>query len=320
MFYLILGVLFSLLTGLSKAVMDTLSLNELFDNSILKRWKSDFFDSKERTWGNKWRRGLRQNGERFPLSSTALVWLTDGWHAAQFATSFFGTIAVVLGALFFAKHSSVFYTLIWTAAGFWTLRGLAFETALFLFDDTVQTRALSSKGGAKPNHTLGWFWWIGALLFLTSTVLLGGASFSVASFITVTAIVSAVLGIFSFSGNLRRWANWNSFAFVSAAGAAGFILAIMFDGLRPGDLESDWGDRFTWISIALAFIPGIWAFLISRNWTPYRSEKHFIPTQKAKGAGLINGIWWLLAVAFVTSAILSILHNIGAGPSWWPLL
>ncbi len=32
------------------------------------------------SWHNKWKNGDRTQGEAFPLSSTALVGLTDGWH------------------------------------------------------------------------------------------------------------------------------------------------------------------------------------------------------------------------------------------------
>lgn len=33
---------------------------------------------------NKWKYGIRAEGERFFLSSTALVFITDGWHFFQF--------------------------------------------------------------------------------------------------------------------------------------------------------------------------------------------------------------------------------------------
>ena len=33
---------------------------------------------------NKWKLGRKENGEAFPLSSTVLVFLTDGWHLFQF--------------------------------------------------------------------------------------------------------------------------------------------------------------------------------------------------------------------------------------------
>lgn len=130
MFYLILFILLSLLTGTAKAIKDTLSLQVLFENSALTRWRSSWFDSKETTWGRKWRAGKRENGEAFPLSSTVLVFLTDAWHMAQFAVSFLGTLSVGFGVLHFAGHESVFSTLFWTAAGFWTIRGICFEVIL----------------------------------------------------------------------------------------------------------------------------------------------------------------------------------------------
>lgn len=36
------------------------------------------------SWRNKWAGGDPAQGEAFPLSSGALVWLTDGWHLMQF--------------------------------------------------------------------------------------------------------------------------------------------------------------------------------------------------------------------------------------------
>lgn len=35
------------------------------------------------SWPNKWKNGDRKQGDRFPLSSTALVWTTDAWHLAK---------------------------------------------------------------------------------------------------------------------------------------------------------------------------------------------------------------------------------------------
>lgn len=36
------------------------------------------------SWRNKWKNGDPRQGERFPLSSTALVATTDGWHMLDF--------------------------------------------------------------------------------------------------------------------------------------------------------------------------------------------------------------------------------------------
>jgi hypothetical protein len=42
---------------------------------------NDEFWNPDISWRNKWEGGLKSNGEKFPLSSTALVWTTDAYHA-----------------------------------------------------------------------------------------------------------------------------------------------------------------------------------------------------------------------------------------------
>lgn len=81
-----------ILAAFAKAVMDTSA-----EGSIA--WKPIDFWKKEWSWQRKWKVILDtstplnvfdiahdENGrpiERFPLSSTVLVFLTDGWHLAQ---------------------------------------------------------------------------------------------------------------------------------------------------------------------------------------------------------------------------------------------
>ena len=43
-----------------------------------KYWNPDI------SYKNKWKNGDSRQGERFPLSSTALVWTTDGYHLMRF--------------------------------------------------------------------------------------------------------------------------------------------------------------------------------------------------------------------------------------------
>lgn len=75
--------------AVAKALMDLSSEGKL-------PWNPAFWD-KSVSWVNKWKRndqgGVMVGVERFPLSSTVLVFLTDGWHLMQF---------VFLSALFLA--------------------------------------------------------------------------------------------------------------------------------------------------------------------------------------------------------------------------
>ena len=87
----ILSGLLIALAGISKAVQDKTSFH--FERSIFFH-KSDFWNP-EKSWKFKWKNGDPKQGERFPLSTTLLVSLTDAWHL-------FGTIrnfSIFLGAL-----------------------------------------------------------------------------------------------------------------------------------------------------------------------------------------------------------------------------
>ena len=55
------------LMGVFKALAD------LTEEGVLAPTKDD-------SWTNKWKNGDPSKGEKFPLSSTLLVWLTDRWH------------------------------------------------------------------------------------------------------------------------------------------------------------------------------------------------------------------------------------------------
>jgi hypothetical protein len=73
--------IFVIVSAVAKAAMDKINFH--FDESIFVSWKRKFWDS-EYSWQNKWKEGFAELGERFPFSSTILVFLTDGWHLMQF--------------------------------------------------------------------------------------------------------------------------------------------------------------------------------------------------------------------------------------------
>ncbi|MBN8525987.1 MAG: hypothetical protein J0M02_11680 [Planctomycetes bacterium] len=64
------------------AVMDTLSFR--YDRSVFAAFPAQrpWLDPRV-SWTNKWQDGDPARGEAFPLSSTALVGLTDAWHLAK---------------------------------------------------------------------------------------------------------------------------------------------------------------------------------------------------------------------------------------------
>jgi hypothetical protein len=66
----------------ANAVMDTLSFR--YERSIFAcQGPARAWLDPQLSWGNKWRNGEPAQGENFPLSSTALVALTDAWHLAK---------------------------------------------------------------------------------------------------------------------------------------------------------------------------------------------------------------------------------------------
>ena len=57
--------------------------NARMDVSAIDGFENPWWN-KSQSWENKWKNGDPEQGERFFLSSTVLVFLTDGWHLSQF--------------------------------------------------------------------------------------------------------------------------------------------------------------------------------------------------------------------------------------------
>lgn len=76
--YLSLPLLFLVLAGYANKWMDTISFRWNDQDIPLWMLERNQFWNPAISWVNKWGDGERR--ERFPLSSTALVFLTDGWH------------------------------------------------------------------------------------------------------------------------------------------------------------------------------------------------------------------------------------------------
>lgn len=70
--FIILTIVFSILSGFSKAICDLSEEEKLKGNP--KYWH------KRPSSVNKWKNGDKKQGEKFWLSSAQLVWLTDAWH------------------------------------------------------------------------------------------------------------------------------------------------------------------------------------------------------------------------------------------------
>ena len=86
---IILSVVFAILSGISKAVMDLSEESKIKGNPL--------FWHKHKSSANKWKNGDKKQGEKFWLSSRQLVWITDAWHlfGVLFRTTFANTYICV---------------------------------------------------------------------------------------------------------------------------------------------------------------------------------------------------------------------------------
>ena len=96
--YLAIIILTIFIFSISKAICDVSEC--CFDNSKLAKLKPQFWN-KHKSWVNKWKGGNPANGEKFPGSSTFLVWLTDAWHLFNLLSYVSMFILGIFSILFF---------------------------------------------------------------------------------------------------------------------------------------------------------------------------------------------------------------------------
>lgn len=70
--FIILTIVFSIVSGFSKAICDLSEEGKLKGDSSY--WH------KNKSWKNKWKNGDKKQGEKFLGSSTIFVLFTDAWH------------------------------------------------------------------------------------------------------------------------------------------------------------------------------------------------------------------------------------------------
>lgn len=107
MIYFTLFLVLCSLSGLFMAVMDKLQFH--YDKSVFKDIKPNFLNP-QISHKNKWMFGVPAGGDKFWLSSTLLVFLTDGWHLAKFMFLNCVTLAFYF-ALILGFHLHVFSVL-----------------------------------------------------------------------------------------------------------------------------------------------------------------------------------------------------------------
>jgi hypothetical protein len=67
------------LSGACDATAEVVRINYTYFDAVFPNANPQFWDA-NKSWTNKWKNGDPKQGEAFPLSSTALVWTTDGYH------------------------------------------------------------------------------------------------------------------------------------------------------------------------------------------------------------------------------------------------
>jgi len=76
-----LAIFMFLAAGLFKAVSDVLA--DKFSSSVFRN-RNPFFWDKKQSWQNKYKNRDKDQGPRFPGSTTIFVFLTDAWHLSNF--------------------------------------------------------------------------------------------------------------------------------------------------------------------------------------------------------------------------------------------
>ena len=98
----------TIIIATTKAIQDKLQFH--FDNSIFKNLGAWW--NPQESWKNKWKNGNKEEGEKFFLSSTLLVSLTDAWHFFGLIRNF--SVFVVIGILInplYILYYILFFTL-----------------------------------------------------------------------------------------------------------------------------------------------------------------------------------------------------------------
>ena len=114
MILLILGILTTIIAGIGKAVRDTLAHH--FEESIFKD-KNPLFWNPVLSGGNKWKNGDKTQGEKFFLSSTLWVGITEAWHVSE---------SINVAFLFLGAGFMTFYMGLWGAVIARIIYGIVF--------------------------------------------------------------------------------------------------------------------------------------------------------------------------------------------------
>ena len=103
---IILIISFVELGCIFRAVKD--KIDHHYDETIFSnKWFNPMFWNPDISYKNKWKGGIKSNGEKFLFSSTALVFLTDAWHLFSSLELAAWHCAIAIGMSMFLPYSAV---------------------------------------------------------------------------------------------------------------------------------------------------------------------------------------------------------------------
>jgi len=111
---LTIGILLIIIAGLAESGKDTLAHH--FEDSVFSKLNPQFWNP-FLSGANKWKGGNRDNGEKFFLSSTLLVGVTEAWHLFKMIST---------ACIFSGIGLSVYSVGLWGVLGARVLYGIIF--------------------------------------------------------------------------------------------------------------------------------------------------------------------------------------------------
>lgn len=101
MIYILIILLISF-KAICKAISDTLLFH--YSDSIFYHHHDSFWDTNI-SWRRKYKNGIPESGPKFFLSTTVLVFLTDGWHLVNWINNRFTDILLYIVLINFLNYS-----------------------------------------------------------------------------------------------------------------------------------------------------------------------------------------------------------------------
>lgn len=124
-----IGLLFFFISGICEAIMDKLQFH--FDTSIFKQFKDQYFWDPRISWKNKYKDNDPTKGDKFFLSRSLFVGLTDAWHLFKLFRTFFIFAGIYFIFIPCATNSTCLLFVIFARVLF----GVAFTLFFNILDD-----------------------------------------------------------------------------------------------------------------------------------------------------------------------------------------